>query len=68
MTVENDAAKGMELFEKNCKELNVSDSCLALGNIFLTSKSKEPENLLLSKNSGMIAILLRGAFKGLIKI
>ena len=43
MTVENDAAKGMELFEKNCKELNVSDSCLALGNIFLTSKSKEPE-------------------------
>lgn len=42
MTVENDVAKAMELYENNCKELNVYDSCLALGNIFLTSKSKEP--------------------------
>ena len=42
MTVENDIAKAMELYENNCKELNVYDSCLALGNIFLTDKSKEP--------------------------
>ena len=44
MTVENDVAKAMELYEKNCKELNVYDSCLALGNIFLTNKSKKPES------------------------
>lgn len=40
MTVENDVAKAMELYENTCKELHVYDSCLALGNIFLTNKSK----------------------------
>lgn len=41
MTVENDAAKAKELYENTCKELHFYDSCLALGNIYLTHKSKE---------------------------
>jgi len=48
MTVENDVAKAMELFENNCKELHLYDSCLALGNILLTHKSKELVRVLYS--------------------
>ena len=42
MTVERDVDKAKELFEYTCEELNFSESCLALGNIYLAHESKEP--------------------------
>lgn len=35
-----DIDKAKELYEHTCKELDFNESCLALGNLYLTNKSK----------------------------
>ena len=35
-----DIDKAKELYEHSCKELDFNESCLALGNLYLTNKSK----------------------------
>ena len=60
MTVENDAAKGKELYENTCKELHFYDSCLALGNIYLTHKSKESLAAIFQKHLIMFGSVIRG--------
>ena len=39
-SIEMDIDKAKELYEHTCKELDFNESCLALGNLYLTNKSK----------------------------
>ena len=41
MAVEKNVTKAKELYHYTCDELGFPDSCFALGNIYLTHKSKD---------------------------
>ena len=41
MAVEKNITKAKELYHYTCDELGFPDSCFALGNLYLTQKSKD---------------------------
>ncbi len=38
--VKKDPQQALELFRKTCEEMKLSESCLALGNMYLTGKGE----------------------------
>ena len=41
MMLKKDLQKASEVFETTCKEMRFNDSCLALGNMYLTGQGRD---------------------------